>query len=518
MRFRNRTRIGALVTALAAVSLLSSCGSDKIVYRDRPPFNPPPDSVNGFLGLFDVATNQTTCGNCHVGHQRDWKTSGHAGVFATLVNSGHASATCYGCHTVSEHGNLAPAPAGWNRVQDSAYRNVQCESCHGPGLNHVSEPDLPGNVPLAHVTLTDTAASCASCHSGVHEPFAEEWAQSGHAQIVTSAASQTGCASCHDGRQVLVAWNADARYAERNGTSPLPTTCAVCHDPHGSPNESQLRFSISSPDPEQNLCMRCHIRRTEPAGGSANGVRPHAPQGAVLLGTAGYRPAGFAYDTSRIFTSHASERNPRLCAGCHVNTYDVTDKATGAFVLHSTGHLFRPIPCLDGDGRPEADNSCAYTTGARTFASCPNSGCHASGDAAASALVNLRARLKTLADVLWQDVNGNQLIDAGVDLGYLPTVKQNLPDEFKPDTVITAAEGGEFNARLVGEGLYGNGDKSLGVHNPFLAEALLRASIQEMQSKYSLPAPPAAARQILDSPVPGAGPQAGSAAKIISLR
>jgi predicted CxxxxCH...CXXCH cytochrome family protein len=264
--------------------------------------------------------------------------------------------------------------------------------------------------------------------------------------------------------------------------------------------------------------MRCHIRRTEPAGGSAYGARPHAPQGAVLLGTAGYRPAGFAYDTSRIFTSHASERNPRLCAGCHVNTYDVTDKATGAFVLHSTGHLFRPIPCLDGDGRPEADNSCAYTTGARTFASCSNSGCHASGDAAASALVNLRARLKTLADVLWQDVNGNQLIDAGVDLGYLPTVKQNLPDEFKPDTVITAAEGGEFNARLVGEGLYGNGDKSLGVHNPFLAEALLRASIQEMQAKYSLPAPPAAARQILDSPVPGAGPQAGGVAKIISLR
>ena len=512
------SRSGVLVVVLSALAFLAGCSTDKIVFRDRPPFNPPPDSVNGFLGLFDVASNQTTCGNCHVGHQRDWKTSAHSGAFETLVSSGHAQPSCYGCHTVSERGNGLAAPAGWNVVQDSAYHNVQCESCHGPGLEHVTEPDRPGNRPLAHATLADTAASCASCHSGIHQPFAEEWTQSAHAQIIEEPASETGCASCHNGRQTLVAWNADAAYAERNDAEPMATTCVVCHDPHGSPNEGQLRFSISSPDPEQNLCMRCHIRRTEPAGGSAYSARPHAPQGAVLLGTAGYRPAGFAYDTSRIFTSHASERNPRLCAGCHVNGYDVTDKATGAFVLHSTGHLFRPIPCLDGQGRPVADNSCAYTTGARTLAACSNSGCHASGDAAASALVNLRARLKTLADVLWQDVNGNQVIDAGVDLGYLPTVKQNLPDEFKPDTVISAAEGGEFNARLVGEGLYGNGDKSLGVHNPFLAEALLRASIQEMQAKYSLPAPPAAARQILDSPVPGAGPQLGTAAKIISLR
>jgi predicted CXXCH cytochrome family protein len=517
MRRTRFLRSACLTFAMTALTLVVGCSSDKIVFRDRPPFNPPPDSINGFLGLFDVATNQTTCGNCHVGHQRDWKTSAHSGAFATLVNSGHATESCYGCHTVSEHGNLATAPAGWNRVQDSAYRNVQCESCHGAGLNHVKEPDLPGNVPLAHVTLADTAASCASCHSGVHQPFAEEWTQSAHAQVIAEPASRPECASCHDGRQTLIAWNADARYAERNNATPLPTTCAVCHDPHGSPYESQLRFSISSPDPERNLCMRCHIRRSEPAGGSY-GARPHAPQGAVLLGTAGYRPAGFAYDTSRIFTSHASERNPRLCAGCHVNGYDVTDKATGAFVLHSTGHLFRPVPCVDGQGRPTADNTCAFNTTARSFASCSNSGCHASGDAAASALVNLRARLKTLSDVLWQDVNGNQVIDPGTDLGYLPSVKQISPGEFAGDTVITAAEGAEFNARLVGEGLYANGDKSLGVHNPFLAEALLRASIQEMQQKYTLPPPPAAAKRIIESPVPGAGPQARGALTIISLR
>ena len=72
----------ALTVGIAAVLFLSGCSSDKIVYRDRAPFNPPPDSVNGFLGLFTIATNQTTCGNCHVGHQRDWSTSAHSGAYA----------------------------------------------------------------------------------------------------------------------------------------------------------------------------------------------------------------------------------------------------------------------------------------------------------------------------------------------------------------------------------------------------------------------------------------------------
>lgn len=513
-----RSSWASLPLALLAATVLLGCTSEKIVFRDRAPFNPPPDSVNGFLGLFDVATNQTTCGNCHVEHQKDWKTSAHAGAFEDLVNSGHAQPTCYGCHTVNEAGNGLVGPAGWNLVQDSAYHNVQCESCHGPGLNHVEAPDQPGNVPLAHLTLNDSAASCAACHSGGHNPFADEWKQSGHAQIVTVAASRAECQSCHEGKGVLKAWNADANYVEHDDAALVPTTCAVCHDPHGSPNEGQLRFSISSPDPELNLCMRCHIRRTEPTGGSSHGTEPHAPQGAVLLGTAGYRPAGFAYDTSRIFTSHASERNPRLCAGCHVNAYQHTDPLTGQQIF-STGHLFRPIPCLDGSGKPIADNSCAYSTSERTFAACSNSGCHATEDAAASALVNLRDRLKTLANVLWTDVNGNQTIDAGTDTGYLPQILASSPGEFAADSVITSAEGAAFNVRLVGEGLYANGDKSLGVHNPFLAEALLRASIADMQANYpSLPPPPSVAKRIIDNPLAPSSLQPPAPRPTITMR
>ncbi|MEO8226121.1 MAG: cytochrome c3 family protein [Gemmatimonadota bacterium] len=500
---------------LATALLLAGCSSDKIVYRDRAPFNAPPDSLNGFLGLFTVATNQTTCGNCHVGHQRDWKSSRHAGAFATLVNSGHAAPACYGCHTVSERGNIAVAPAGWNRVADSAYHNVQCESCHGPGLQHVSEPDKPGNVPLAHLSLEDSTASCGSCHSGAHEPFVEEWAQSGHGTLVAVPQGRAECVACHEGKAALKAWNASSRYAEVNSTTNLPIVCAVCHDPHGSSNSAQLRFPIQSPSPDENLCMRCHNRVSSPPGGSRNA--PHAPQGSVLLGLGGYRPAGFVYDSSAVFTSHASDRNPRLCAGCHVNRYEVTDKLTGAFVFNSTGHLFQAIPCLDAAGKPTADNSCAFTASARSFKACTSAGCHASADVAVTALTNLRNRLAVLRDQIWVDANHNEVVDA-TDGGYLGTIKATKPTQFTADNIITAAEGAEFNVKMVGEGVYGNGDRSLGVHNPFLAEALMRANIEELKAVYALPAPPAPVQQILESPMPGAGPQAEGARQVLSAR
>ena len=224
----------------------------------------------------------------------------------------------------------------------------------------MSLPDNRANWPLARLTLTKASASCAACHTGVHTPFAEEWATSGHAQIVSAAVNSTNavCKNCHDGKTVLAAWGVTTNYQERDSTGFSATTCAVCHNPHGSPNSHQLRFPIDNPDPDQNLCMKCHLRRGEPVPGTST---PHAPQGFILLGTGGYRPAGVAVDTLIALTTHASLANPRLCAGCHVNAFDVTDPTTGGFVFHSTGHSFHPLPCVDATGKPNGDTTCAFT-------------------------------------------------------------------------------------------------------------------------------------------------------------
>lgn len=491
--------------ALAAMVAMS-CTSEKILYRDRDPFNPPPDAASGFLGYYTVPTQQTTCGNCHSLLQASWKQTRHAQAYHTLdaLPAAQRQDLCYSCHTVSSRGSAAPSPSGWEAVKDSAYRDVQCESCHGPGLNHVQGVSQGSVVrPLAKISMAGDG-NCGDCHSGTHHPFAEEWAQSGHAVVNVSRASNTasGCASCHDGRQALVSWGQRTNYIERDqATAYQPTTCSVCHDPHGSGNSKQLRFPINSPDPEQNLCMKCHLRRVEPTFTQSS---PHAPQGALLLGTAGYRPAGFGYEEARIFGSHASDRNPRLCAGCHVGSFTVND-ASGNFVFQATGHLFRPVPCLDSEGRPTGDKNCAYSSTARSWNTCTASGCHANAGVAASLMATVRVRLKALTDQLWIDANGNGSMQAApTDGGMLPTVRQTRPTEWSTtDNKVTPAEGAEFNARLCGEYGQSNSDNSKGVHNPFLCEALLIATINEIRSVYGLPAPPAAVQEILDGPVGG---------------
>ena len=508
-----RSRILRLLSLLPLLTFVVSCTDTEIVFRDREPFNPPQDAALGFLGYFNVGTRTTTCGNCHVGTQRDWKQTRHANAFQTLADLGaNAQPFCFSCHTVTSRGNDVAGPAGWDAVQDSVYHDVQCENCHGPGLNHVVEPDNRSNIPLARASIgADASVACAECHSGAHHPFAEEWAQSGHAGVVTFAAGRADCESCHNGKATLLAWGEPANYVEKGDGSFFPVTCTVCHDPHGSPNSKQLRFPIDSPDPEVNLCMKCHLRRADTQSGSSS---PHAPQGAVLLGTAGYRPQNFLFDSTAILTSHGSDRNPELCAGCHVRRFEVTDPATGGFVFQATGHLFRPIPCLDAQGKPTGDKTCAYTETARSFKTCTASGCHASETIAAQRFVQIRAELEALVGTLWIDSNGNRSIDAApTDQGMLPTVKAMLPGEFT-STSVTPARGAEFNARLAGERNQSNSDNSKGVHNPFLLRALVSASINEVRTFYNLPAPPAQVQQLIDaSLIAGRAPESAPAAE-----
>ena len=525
----------ALLGTLALV-FVAACTETNTEYVERPQFNPPPDSVSGFMGYYDAATRQTTCGNCHSGYQGQWVETKHAEAYDDLVNSGHAASYCYGCHTVTAYGNSAAVgpdslTSGYDAVQVAAYHDVQCESCHGPGYEHVSNPNTT-NRPSARAGIygmngatKDTTASCGGCHSGEHAPFVEQWAETGHADSAANASpagttAAPGCgAACHEGRTALARFNGEpSHYVEKDSVGQIttlpPATCAVCHDPHGSPYEGQLRAPIDSRDVTINLCMSCHNRNTTPANNFSNSTATvtkrgsHSAQGPIVLGSgAGYIPRNFAYDTNIAYTSHASTNNPRLCAGCHVNTFTVTDAVTGAFVLQSVGHLFSPDPCLDPvSGVPVSDNSCAYLPSTtRNWTGCLNAGCHASADVAASALVNERAVIANLADQLWNDVNptlnsgGEPYMDAA-DAGYLPYI---LFDAGNPtvdgvqafnanDNIVSPAEGALWNAMMFAEDLYDHNDGSYGVHNPFYYEALMAASIAEVVDVYGafLPAPP----------------------------
>lgn len=474
-----------LLAFLPAVAL-SGCTKETIVYRDREPFNEPPAAAAGFLGYYTAASKKTTCGNCHVGHQSDWINSAHADAFASLP--ANAPETCKSCHSVNARGNMATGDAGFVATGDVAYQDVQCESCHGPGLAHVQNPEVPANVPRANAHIADIDASCASCHNGTHHPFVEQWEMSRHGHIVASAAANPSCQSCHEGKTALLRFSGqDPVFADKNDGELWPITCTVCHDPHANRNDGQLRLPVDDPDPEVNLCMQCHFRKIEPSGGSSRGNAPHAPQGAVVIGVAGYRPAGFVFPEAEIISSHGSAANTRLCARCHVNQFTVTDQQ-GGFVFQAVGHTFGGIPCVDAQGIPTGNEGCGYSSTERAFVGCTGSGCHATEQVASNALASLRTQMATLANQLWVDNDNDETIDAApTDGGLLAIIKRDFPGAINPnDNVISPADGAEFNAKLFGEDLYGNGDKSFGVHNPFLAKALLAANIAELQQTYGV--------------------------------
>jgi predicted CXXCH cytochrome family protein len=501
--------IALFIRASALVVILAGCTEDRIVFRERAPFNPPPEAALGFLGYYDANVKQTTCGNCHAEVQAKWKGTAHAGAYATLAANPGQQASCYGCHTVNGRGNVASGTtAGHDAVQSVAYRDVQCESCHGPGLAHVEGVGQATLVrPLAKITMTGTG-TCGDCHSGSHHPFAEEWGASGHAKLSASRAANASCAGCHEGRGALARWGVDGNYSEKGTpTNYQSITCAVCHNPHGSNNPKQMRFSLSATDPDQNLCMKCHLRVGQP---SVTTSSPHAPQGAVLLGDAGWRPPGFVYDSARIFGSHATDRNPNLCAGCHVAKFTVTDQVTGNFTMQATGHLFRAIPCLDDQGRPTGDKTCSYTTTARSWQTCTGAGCHANAAVAAAAFNGSRNTMKFFTDQLWIDTNGNGSLQASpTDAGLLPQIRAMMPGEWSnTDNTITPAEGAEFNARLCGEYGQSTADNSRGTHNPFLCEALLTSTINFIRTYYNLPALSADVQAMIDRPIGGASSHA----------
>ena len=515
-------RLTHLVVGTIIVIALGACTDTKIVFRDRPAFNPPPDSLNGFLGYFTISTKQTTCGNCHVGVQGQWKTTRHASAWAELQGSGHAVASCNKCHTVSELGNAIGHPAGYSTVPDSGYHDVQCESCHGPGFTHVENPDIAANHPLARMHVdTGVVNSCSGCHTGVHSPFVEEWKESAHGSGpgFAAAATNASCQPCHEGRAAMaIKFGEQANYVEKASATPERIGCVTCHNPHGSPNEKQLRAPLSTPTRDQ-LCVTCHSRSGVPPwsvaaapGATARGA--HGAQGLLVLGeNVGWIPPDFAYDTNQIVSSHGTAANPRLCATCHVVRTTVTDKLTGQFSFQSVGHTFDAIPCPDATGVPMSCSKAVAPDTVHSFVACSNSGCHSSAAVAKNAYVTFKGRLNNLLDQIWTDNNANGIIDS-TDVGLIPQLvaRAMRPSATAADTaaiffgnnITTVAKGTLWNAALAAteDRPYFLSGKVLnrtfathmasgnGVHNPFLLEALLTSSIASLHSTYGLPSPP----------------------------
>ena len=113
------------------------------------------------------------CQSCHPAEHARWSAGPHAAAFATLEKAGReADSKCVSCHTTG-FGRTGGFPAGGKAGEHPDLARVGCESCHGPGGDHVKEgARRAGTI----VSLGDKCDSCVilqicgACHDDQNDP------------------------------------------------------------------------------------------------------------------------------------------------------------------------------------------------------------------------------------------------------------------------------------------------------------------------------------------------------------
>lgn len=211
---------GTVVMAVCAGFLFVSCSS---LTRDVPLARIEPATIPGaeYIGI-------EQCVVCHAKQAKGFQDEPHAAF--TVASAEGANAAGEGC-----------------------------ESCHGPGSLHASDPQDETKILLGssercmechldkraklHLRYShpvrDGRISCMDCHDP-HE----------NKQPVHSPQEiNRTCFECHP--DIEGPWTFPHQAVEQDG-------CTVCHDPHGS-NLDKLLVADSA-----NLCLRCHFQGDHP--------------------------------------------------------------------------------------------------------------------------------------------------------------------------------------------------------------------------------------------------------------
>jgi len=249
--------------------------------------------------------------------------------------------TCLKCH--DEDYKFPIFPIFYNKHGNpkdprSPMAQYQCESCHGPGRAHATEPKVgyerAAIISFGRKSKASTAkqnGQCLQCHTDYNR---QNWAGSAHASqdmlcvdchklhkrhdpILARKQQSEFCYTCHKKQR--------AEFA-RNSVHPVrydKMTCTQCHNPHGSFGDAMLKTNTRN-----ETCYNCHAEKRGPY------LWAHAP---------------VSEDCNICHVPHGSsnvpllkKRAPLLCQQCHSTqlhpsfAYDggsITDSFTNRFVL-----------------------------------------------------------------------------------------------------------------------------------------------------------------------------------------
>jgi len=123
-----------------------------------------------------------SCAQCHKAEYETWKQSRHSHAFAALEEKQRIfDSNCVGCHS------LGYRDQGFVSVKATPqFANVHCESCHGPGAEHVKAPTA-GNY-----KTPPKNQSCLACHDRDNSPdfvFEKYWPVIAHKNSLKPAAA-----------------------------------------------------------------------------------------------------------------------------------------------------------------------------------------------------------------------------------------------------------------------------------------------------------------------------------------
>ncbi len=347
------------------------------------------------------------CAVCHkaIGNEvSEWAKTRHASIFKKGITGqleftenyegissfgGQYAATCAPCHTsgynsgfdntqASSSGFLSfwwasgfskPDTSGsaarrmfsfdgsrWTGMstEQKQHATIGCEACHGPYYaEHMS------NAKGTNVTLEDGA--CDQCHDAPYKhSLTRQFLNSRHSTMKAYTSANAACTPCHAGLGLyeLVAARNEKRSPNYTGKNNNPLQCTICHDPHSSANEHQVR-SVAADSLANGymitegglgkLCMNCHKARSDAQASvvtkysfSTRLGPHHAPQADLFLGRNAIEfGESYKYSITGLM-SHSGVENS--CATCHMHASpDVygTSGYNNAGINQMGGHTFK---------------------------------------------------------------------------------------------------------------------------------------------------------------------------------